>query len=145
MIIPKEQARHFYELLDMQDWAELTKLISPVFVAQVSSLPPMNFSEWRSGLQMFYVGFPDGHHVIDDFLVEDDRVATRCRFEGTHNGIFLGVPPSGKRVSAGVIHIDRFTEGKLVEHFGQLDLLGLMTQINALPGGPPNKSTVSDS
>lgn len=129
----KSQARHFYELLDSQNWEAITKLVSPTFEAQVGSLPPMNFGEWRKGLQMFHVGFPDGHHVIDDYLIEGERAATRCRFEGTHGGPFLGVPPSGNKVSVGVIHIDHFVEGKLVEHFGQLDLLGLMQQIGAIP------------
>jgi predicted ester cyclase len=129
----KEQAHRFYELLDSQNWTELMGLVSPAFVAQVGSLPPMSFSEWRIGLQMFYVGFPDGRHVIDDYIVEGERVVTRCRFKGTHDGIFLGVPPSGRKISAGVIHIDHFVEGKLVEHFGQLDLLGLMQQIGKIP------------
>ena len=129
----KQRQAGVYEVLDMQDWAELTRLISPTFVAQVGSLPPMSLSEWRDGLQMFYVGFRDGHHVNEDYVVEAARVVTRCRFEGTHNGTFFGVPPSGSKVSVGVIHIDRFTEGKLVEHFGQLDLLGLMQQIGAIP------------
>ena len=140
MTNPKEQAHRFYAALDNQDWAELTGLISPTFMAQVGSLPPMSLSEWRDGLRMFYVGFPDGHHVILDYVVEGDRVVTRCRFEGTHDGTFLGIAPSGSKISVGVIHIDRFTEGKLVEHVGVLDLLGLMQQIGAIPGGQPNKS-----
>ncbi len=93
----------------------------------------MNFSDWRDGVRMFYVGMPDGHHVVEDYVVEGERVVTRCRFEGTHNGTIWGVPPSGSKVSVGVIHIDRFADGKLVEHFGQLDLLGLMQQIGAMP------------
>ena len=130
----KEQARRFYEVLDKQDWEGLTRLVSPTFVAQVGSLPPMSFSEWCSGVQMFYVGLPDGHHVIADYVVEGERIVTRCRFEGTHNGTLFGVSPSGRTVSVGAIHIDRFMDGKLVEHFGQLDLLGLMQQIRAIPG-----------
>ncbi|PAP95396.1 hypothetical protein CIT31_15375 [Mesorhizobium wenxiniae] len=50
---------------------------------------------------------------------------------GTHTGVFHGVEPSGKCVSVGVIHIDRVENGIVVEHFGQLDGLGLMHQIGA--------------
>ncbi|RWM21005.1 MAG: ester cyclase [Mesorhizobium sp.] len=50
---------------------------------------------------------------------------------GTHTGIFHGVEPSGNRVSVGVIHIDRVENGLVVEHFRQLDGLGLMHQIGA--------------
>jgi predicted ester cyclase len=128
----KEQAQRFYGALDKQDWEEIASLVSPSFAVQVSSLPPMGFSEWRGGLEMFYAGFPDGHHVIEDFIVEGDRVVSRCRFEGTHTANFFGVPPSGRKVSVAVIHIDRFTDEKLVEHLGQIDLLGLMQQIGAI-------------
>jgi predicted ester cyclase len=100
----------------------------------------MSFFEWRDGLKMFYVGFPDGHHVINEYVAEGDRVVTRCRFEGTHRATFLGIPASGNRVSVVVIHIDRFTEGKLVEHSGLLDFLGLMQQIGAVPAGPSNNA-----
>jgi predicted ester cyclase len=132
----KEQARRFYASLDGQDWEETMSLAAPGFTAQVGSLPPMSFTDWRRGLEMFYAGFPDGRHLIDDYVVEDNRVVTRCRFEGTHEGAFFGVPPTGSKVSIGVIHIDRFASGKLIEHFGQLDLLGLMLKIGAIPPAP---------
>ena len=132
----KELARRFYESLDAQDWEETARLVAPGFTAQVGSLPPMSFTDWRRGLEMFYAGFPDGRHLIDDCVVEDNRVVTRCRFEGTHRGAFFGVQPTDTKVSVGVIHIDRFVGGKLVEHFGQLDLLGLMLRIGAIPPPP---------
>ncbi len=136
----KELARRFYASLDAQDWAETMTLVAPGFTAQVGSLPPMSFNDWRRGLEMFYAGFPDGRHLIDDYVVEDDRVVTRCHFEGTHQGAFFGVPPSGSTVSIGVIHIDRFAGGKLIEHFGQLDLLGLLLRIGGIPP-PPGTTT----
>ena len=129
----KELARRFYASLDAQDWEETMSLVAPGFTAQVGSLPPMSFNDWRRGLEMFYAGFPDGRHLVDDYVVEDDRVVTRCRFEGTHRGAFFGEQPTGSRVSVGVIHIDRFAGGKLIEHFGQLDLLGLLLRIGAIP------------
>lgn len=136
MTDPKELARRFYDSLDAQDWEETMSLVAPGFTAQVGSLPPMSFTDWRRGLEMFYAGFPDGRHLIDDYVIEDNRVVTRCRFEGTHSGAFFGVPPTEIKVSVGVIHIDRFVGGKLIEHFGQLDLLGLMLRIGAIPPAP---------
>lgn len=125
----KGEARRFYAVLDSQDWSALAKLVSPNVVSQLGSSPPIGFAEWQELLRGFYIGFPDGHHVIDDYLVDGDRVVTRCRFEGTHAGVFQGLQPSAKPVSVGVIHIDRFRDGKLVEHFGQLDAVGLSRQI----------------
>ncbi len=50
----------------------------------------------------------------------------------------MGVPPTGKRVSFGVIDIIRIAGGKLVEHWGLMDSAGLMQQIGAVT--PPGQS-----
>ena len=52
-------------------------------------------------------------------------------WSGTHRGEFMGVPATGKRVSIGVIDIIRVSGGKLVEHWGQMDSMGMMQQIGA--------------
>jgi predicted ester cyclase len=97
----------------------------------ISPFISTGFDDWQKSLAEFFVGFPNGRHVIDDYVSEADSVVTRCRFQGTHTGIFHGIEPSGNRVSVGVIHIDRVENGIVVEHFGQLDGLGLMHQIGA--------------
>lgn len=56
---------------------------------------------------------------------------TRCEFQGTHTGSFGEHPPTGAGVRVGVIHIDRFAGGRLVEHHGVPDMLGLLRQIGA--------------
>jgi predicted ester cyclase len=124
-----------YAALDSQNWQHVQELVSPDVFVQVGSSPPMGFDQWRRSQERFYAGFPDGHHVIDDCLVDGERLVTRCRFQGTHTGSFGERPPTGISVSVGVIHVDRFGSGQLVEHHGQLDMLGLLQQIGAVPGG----------
>ncbi|MGH3447603.1 MAG: ester cyclase [Nocardioidaceae bacterium] len=128
---PAELGKRLYAVLDAQDWPQVQALVSPELVVQVGSSPPMDFDQWRRNQEAFYLGFPDGHHVIDDYLVNGQRLVTRCRFEGTHSGTFGEWSPTGTAVSVGVIHIDRFAREKLVEHRGQLDMLGLLQQIGA--------------
>ncbi|GAB3405398.1 ester cyclase [Flindersiella endophytica] len=120
-----------YAALDAQDWPLIETLVSPSLSIQVGSSPPMRLEEWRRAQVGFYTGFPDGRHVVDEFLVDGERFVTRCRFTGTHTGPFAGVAATGIQVSAGVIHIDRFVDGLLVEHHGQLDMFGLLRQIGA--------------
>jgi predicted ester cyclase len=69
-------------------------------------------------------------------LAEGDKVATRFRWQGTHQGIFQGIPPGGKQVTVSGIALNRIAEGKLVEDRTELDLLGLMQQLGviAAPG-----------
>ncbi|MEU5877186.1 ester cyclase [Spirillospora sp. NPDC047279] len=127
-------AQKFYSSLDAQDWDAVGRLVTPDFVALVGDGPPMALTTWRERLGTFYEGFPDGHHVIDEYVVGEQAVATRCRFLGTHTGTFQGIEPTGTEVSAGVIHIDHVIDGKIVRHHGQLDMLGLLSRLrNAAP------------
>ncbi len=77
--------------------------------------------------------FPDGRMTVDDIFAEDDRVVIRMTWSGTHTGEFYGRAPSGKKVSVSSIGIDRLLNGKVVEGWGELDMLGLYQQIGALP------------
>jgi predicted ester cyclase len=72
-------AREFYAALDARDWSALQRLTTPGFVASVSDLPPMGLAEWRRQPAAFHEGFPDGRHVIDEYVVGDNAVVTRCR------------------------------------------------------------------
>jgi predicted ester cyclase len=81
---------------------------------------------WRTG-------FPDGVMHIEDIFAEGDTVVIRQRWEGTHRGEFMGVPATGRRVTITCIGIDRVVDGKVVEGWGELDMLGLMQQIGAIP------------
>ncbi|WP_314173228.1 ester cyclase [Streptomyces winkii] len=123
--------RHLYATLDTQDWARILELVSPDVVVQIGSEPVMGLTRWRSNQEAFYRAFPDGRHVIEDALVDKDRFVTRCRFVGTHTGPFQEFAPTGKKVSVGALHIDRFDNGLLAEHHGQFDIDGLRQQIAA--------------
>lgn len=118
-----------YAALDAGAWPDLRALVSPRAAVHLASAPPITVDRWLANLAAFHTGFPDGHHVIEEYLVTGAHFVTRCRFEGTHTGPFAGVPPTGRRVSVRALHIDRFTSGRLVEHHGQLDLLGLLDRI----------------
>jgi len=125
----KEHAKAFYATLDAQDWIRLRNLVTPDLTVQLGSAPPISLGAWEASLRMFYTGFPDGHHRIDDSIADGGSVVTRCWFEGTHRGAFAAVAPSGAKISVGVIHIDRYRDDKVAEQFGQLDMHGLLRQI----------------
>ena len=70
------------------------------------------------------------------FLSEGDLVAARVEFGGTHRGEFQGIPPTNKRVSFTGIEVNRMVDGKVEEHWVELDLLGMMQQLGlvVVPG-----------
>jgi steroid delta-isomerase-like uncharacterized protein len=104
------------------------------FVAHVPGLPdPLDGDGWRGFIATFLGGFPDLQLIVEDMVAAGDRVAVRWTFQGTHRGEFLGVPPTGKRVTMSAVEINRVAAGKVAEHWVQLDQLGLLQQLGAAP------------
>jgi predicted ester cyclase len=77
--------------------------------------------------------FPDYAGTNVDQIAEGEKVANRFVFLGTHLGEFEGVPPSGKRVEFTGNSIDRVVEGKIVESWVEVGMLGVMQQLGAVP------------
>lgn len=71
--------------------------------------------------------------TIEDLAAVGDMVWSRNRARGVNTGSVMGKPPTGRRVEVEVIDIVRFEDGKIVEHWGIADQLGLMLQIGAIP------------
>jgi predicted ester cyclase len=82
---------------------------------------------------MFRGAFPDSYFTVEDMVAEGDKVVTRKTFHGTHEGEFMGIPPSGRVVSMGLIDIVRISEGRVVEHWSEGDSLGMMQQLGVIP------------
>jgi predicted ester cyclase len=112
------------------------ELFTPDFIHHLK-LPgiPQN----REGTRMLGKGvvaaFPDVHATIEELIAEGDRVVERTSARATSKGVFNGIPPTGKPVAWTEIHIYRFKDGKIAEHWGEIDFLGLMGQLGAFP--PP--------
>jgi predicted ester cyclase len=66
-------------------------------------------------------------------MAEGDKVATRKTLQGTHQGEFMGIPPTGQQVSMGLIDIVRIADGRVVEHWSMGDNLGMMQQLGVIP------------
>jgi steroid delta-isomerase-like uncharacterized protein len=81
--------------------------------------------------------FPDGQMIIQDAIAEGDLVAIRQLWLGTHLGDFYGAAPTGQRVACAGIAIDRTAGGQIVGGWGELDMLGLMQQVGAIPAAGP--------
>jgi len=89
----------------------------------------------RQLLITLFRGFPDGRWTIKDQISEEDKVCTRWAFASTHQGMFKGIPATGKRLHYSGICIDRFADGKIVEEWEEWDTLGVLHQLGALGPG----------
>jgi ketosteroid isomerase-like protein len=71
--------------------------------------------------------------TVDDIMAERDKVTARFTARGIHNGEFMGLPPTRKAITMTGIEIFRIKEGKIIELWGEANLMGLMQQLGILP------------
>jgi predicted ester cyclase len=92
---------------------------------------------------MFHTAFPDLRLTVNDLFAENDRVAVRWTGEGTHNGELAGISPTGRRIKLTGMTILRIDGGRIVESWTELDMLGLLQEIGAIPALRPVTAEVS--
>lgn len=114
------------------------ELIDPGFIAHVAGgqAVPWGPDGVKQIVAAWRTGFPDGRMVIDDLIGEADKVVIRMTWRGTHQGDFYGIAPTNRQVSVTSIGIDRVVNGKIVEGWGEVDMLGMYQQLGviAAPG-----------
>jgi steroid delta-isomerase-like uncharacterized protein len=92
----------------------------------------------REGLVSFieaaHEGFSDLHMEAEFMLAEDDMIAVGFTISGTHDGEYMGIPPTGEYGESPGIFVHRFGEaGKVVEAWAVWDALGQMQQLGVVP------------
>lgn len=83
----------------------------------------------RNYIPAFRQAFPDLHCSNDMIIAEDNIVAHRIRFSGTHRGEFLGVPATDKTVTIVASDFQRWENGKMVERWSIADTTDLMQKL----------------
>ncbi len=135
----KALCRRWIEVFNQRDNAAEVAVRAPDYIAHApASLEPapLNSDAWTQFLAGFVEGFPDLHLTVEDTAGDGDLVAQRIHFEGTHTGEFQGLPATGKKVSFDGLELNRLVDGKVAEHWVQLDALTLLQQIGlvVVPG-----------
>ena len=77
--------------------------------------------------------FSDQRWEIHQVIGEGDTVVVHATHHARHTGELMGIPPTGREVAYGYVHIVRFAGGKVVEHWGVRDDMTLMRQLGVLP------------
>jgi predicted ester cyclase len=128
----KALVRRFYEEFNKKNLAVIDQFIDPNFVDH--SPPPGLPADIEGAKQQFgiFQAFPDLHVTVQDLIAEEDKVMARLNIRGTHQGPFMGLPPSGRHVTFAAIDIHRIAGGKSVEHWDTSDTLGLLQQLGVV-------------
>ncbi len=113
----------------------LAEIIAADYVEHVPSAPgtPKGLEGYKLFLTTVRAAFPDYRYTIDDAIAEGDKVVQRVTGHGTMKGTYAGMPATGKYASWSEIHISRFKDGKIVEHWASVDQLGMLQQLGLAP------------
>ncbi len=121
------------EVQSQHDIGALDRLFSPDFIDHSGMSATPGLEGTRQFFSMMFTAFPDMQVTVHDQVAEGDKVVTRKTFHGTHQGEFMGVPPTGKQIALDVIDIFRIASGKITDHWAVADQLGLMQQLGVIP------------
>ena len=126
-------AKYFGNLMSQGQFEIIDEIIAENFSFHIPTLPePIR---GKAGMHGFVTGlrtgFPDIHFTVERQIAEGDKVAARWFIEGTHNGPFLGMPPTGNHIKDQGVDIFIFAGGKIVEIWVNENDLGLMKQLGA--------------
>lgn len=130
----KKIVNQFFEVIEKKDYQKMSSFFTNKHAFHFSMSPePLDGKGHIETLQMFMIAFPDLTHKVETQIAEGDRVATRGRIVGTHKGEFQGIPATGKKIDISFIEIHRIEDGKIAEEWPQMDVVGMMNQIGAMP------------
>ena len=135
----KAVSRRWIEVFNERDDAAEADVRAPHYVAYAPvSLEPtaLDSEGWTRFLAGFVEAFPDLRLTVEDAVGEGDLVAQRVHFEGTHTGEFQGLPPTNRKVTFSGLELNRFVDGRVAEHWFQMDSLTLLQQLGlvVVPG-----------
>ncbi len=130
----KELIRRYYGLdaTSDPDLKHYDEIHAPEYQAH-GVMGDMNLAQSKQSNQAIFAAFPDFRFTVEDMLAEGDKVTIRYFATGTHQGPFMGIAPTGKKIILKGISIYKIANGKLVESWGAYDRMSLMQQLGAIP------------
>ena len=109
----KAIVRRFIEAYNKRNLDLFDDLLAPDYFDHTSKVDPEGLKQL---MNMAFKAFPDFHETIEDIVAEGDKVWARITFTGTHTGEFMGMAPTGRKITTEMVDIFRIVNGKLVEY-----------------------------
>ena len=106
----------------------------------VDHTPQPNMTPEKDGARGLYrtlrAAFPDFHADIHWQAADGELVTTYKTYHGTHEGTFLGIAATGRKIHFETVDVMRVHDGKITEHCGVANLFSLIQQLGAWPAAP---------
>ena len=126
--------RTFEEIFNQGTLALADTWVAATFVNHAAPAEMLSGPEALKGhVVLLRTAFPDLHFTVEELIADEERVAARVTFGGTHRGVFRGFSPTNKSFVQSQMHMVRLVKGKVVEHWAVRDDLGLMQQLGIVP------------
>lgn len=126
----KKLVRTLYDCINARKLDEMQALVAPDFTGPRGEHGP---AEFRAAIATVLTGFPGVYFELHEVFGEGDRVAVRWTFRAPHQGRFAGMPPTHTLVTQEGNVIYQLRDGLIVRAWVQVDRLGVLQQIGALP------------
>lgn len=123
--------RYTHEVFERQNYDVVEEVLADDLVSHNPALPMevTNPAEFKESMELIHAAFPDFEAPIEDIVAEGDRVVTRTKERGTHEGPFAGIEPTGRSVEVQGLNLYRIEDGEIAEMWIQVDQLGLLEQL----------------
>ena len=126
--------RYIEEAWNKGNVSVIDDLMSEDYARHVSGCPaPLTREGHKKRILQIHRALPDVTMTVEDMIAAGDRVVSRVVLRGTQRDTFMGIPATGRQVTITGIDIARVVNGRLVEHWAEMDTLGLIKQLGALP------------
>jgi predicted ester cyclase len=125
--------RFIEEVIGQGNLAILDELLASTYVYHAPGMEVSGPTGLKQVFTMLRTAFPDWYETTEDMIAEDDKVVFRVTGQGTHQGNFMGIAPTGRQVTMSGIDIVRIEGNKLVEHWAVFDQMGMMQQLGVIP------------
>ena len=124
--------RWFEEVWNKGRIAAIDELLTEDCLAHgLGAAPLVGPAGFKPVVQTLRTAFPDIRIVVEDIVAEGDKVAARAVVRGTHQGDYLGIPPTGRQIEVHGISFGRIKDGKISEAWNNYDFQGLKEQITS--------------
>lgn len=129
----KTIAINFYKEQDRLKGKLPDELTASSYTASINGSPPITRADHEKMAAMLWAAFPDIEQTVEETVTEGDKVAVRFTVRATHKGNFMGTAPTGKQITVSGMGILHIADGRVSEFREELNIMGLMEQIGAIP------------
>lgn len=136
----KELVQRYYEIFQEEDFDAFEEVLASDYTVHGVPGPEEGEVTGRDAiegyLREYLQAFPDLTATLEEVIGEGDMVAYRATITATHEGEFMGIPPTGEEINVDGEGFFRIEEGKIAEAWPQMDTLGMLQQLGVveLPG-----------